>query len=126
MSLAGSRCSGFTLIEVLVGLAIVAIALVALSRSAAVSSSSATELKLRALAGFVAENRMGELEARRAWPAPGVTEGLERQANVDFRWRMEVLATPHPLLRRVELQVLDPDDPAHVLRRLVGLLPRER
>jgi general secretion pathway protein I len=108
-----------------VALAIAAIALAAVSRSAAVSSDSATEIKLRALAGFVAENRLGELDARRAWPPVGVSEGRERQADLDFPWRVEVFATQHPLLRRVEVQVLDPSDRTHVLRTLVGILPRE-
>jgi general secretion pathway protein I len=98
---------------VLVALAIAAIALAAVSRSAAVSSASATE------------NRLGELDARRAWPPVGVSEGLERQAGLDFPWRTEVFATQHPLLRRVEVQVLDPTDRTHVLRTLVGVLPRE-
>ena len=125
MSLGGSASRGFTLIEVLVALAIVAIALAAVSRSAALSSGSAAEIKLRALAGFVAENRLGELDARRAWPPVGVTEGLEREADIDFPWRIEVFATQHPLLRRVEVQVFDPGDRSHVLRTLVGVLPRE-
>ena len=106
-------------------LAIAAIALAAVSRSAATSSASASEIKLRSLAGWVAENRLGELEARRAWPPVGVSEGFERQAGIDFPWRIEVFATQHPLLRRVEVQVLDPADSAHVLRTLVGVLPRE-
>ena len=121
-----SRSSGFTLVEVLVALAIVAIALAAVSRSAATSSTTAAEVKLRALAGFVAENRLGELEARRAWPAVGVSEGIERQAGIDFPWRIEVFATQHPLLRRVEVQVGDPAGRMQVLRTLVGVLARER
>ena len=125
MRLGGSRSRGFTLIEVLVALAIAAIALAAVSRSGAVSTSSATEIKLRALAGFVAENRLSELEARRAWPPVGVSEGRERQAGIDFPWRIEVFATQHPLLRRVEVQVTDPGSDTHVLRTLVGVLPKE-
>jgi general secretion pathway protein I len=125
MCLAVSASRGFTLIEVLVALAIAAIALTAVSRSAAVSSTSAAEIRLRTLAGFVAENRLGELEARRAWPPVGVSEGLERQAGIEFPWRVEVFATQHPLLRRVEVQVVDPSNSAHVLRTLVGILPKE-
>ncbi len=60
-----------------------------------------------------------------AWPPVGVSEGRERQADLDFPWRVEVFATQHPLLRRVEVQVLDPSDRTHVLRTLVGILPRE-
>jgi general secretion pathway protein I len=123
--LGGSASRGFTLIEVLVALAIAAIALAAVSRSAAVSTASASEIKLRALAGFVAENRLGELDARRAWPPVGVSEGFERQAGIDFPWRVEVFATQHPLLRRVEVQVVDPGERTHVLRTLVGILPKE-
>ena len=121
-----SASRGFTLIEVLIALAIAAIALAAVSRSAALSSASAAEIKLRALAGYVAENRLGELDARRAWPPVGVTQGLERQADVEFPWRIEVFATQHPLLRRVEVQVFDPANQSQVLRTLVGILPRER
>jgi general secretion pathway protein I len=124
--LGASPSRGFTLIEVRIALAIAAIALAAVSRSAALSSASAAEIKLRALAGYVAENRLGELDARRAWPPVGVTQGLERQADVEFPWRIEVFATQHPLLRRVEVQVFDPANRSQVLRTLVGILPRER
>ena len=120
-----SRSCGFTLVEVLVALAILAVALAAAARSVALSTDSAIEHKQRVLAGLVAENRLGELVARRAWPGVGVTEGTERQAGVDFRWRAEVIATPHPGLRRVEIHVSDTTDPTHELRRLVGVLSRE-
>lgn len=119
------RGRGFTLVEVLVALAIVAIALAAASRSVALSSTSALDHKLRVLAGFVAENRMGEFSARRAWPGVGIAEGSESQAGIEFRWRAEVFGTPHPQLRRVEIQVMDPNDSSHELRRLVGVLARE-
>jgi general secretion pathway protein I len=123
--LGASRCSGFTLAEVLVALAIVAIGLIAAGRAVALSASAAGEVKLRVLAGFVAENRLSELAARRAWPAPGIYEGAEWQAGVEFAWRSEVSATPHPTFRRVEIRVTLPDARAHELRRLVGVLPKE-
>lgn len=109
----------------MVALAIVALALAAAGRAIALSTTAAGEMKLRVLAGWVAENRMGELSARRAWPALGTIEGAERQAGIDFPWRIEVLATPHPAFRRIEIRVARPDDPSHELRRLVGVLPRE-
>ncbi len=120
------RARGFTLIEVLIALVIIAVALAAAGRSAAISSVSAAEIKLRVLAGFVAENRMSELAARGGWLQVGTIEGSEQQAGIDFRWRIEILATPHPLFRRVEVSVLDPADDRHELRHLVGVLAREQ
>lgn len=120
-----SRTRGFTLVEVLVALAIVAIALAAASRSVALSSTSATELKLRVLAEFVAGNLMGGFVARGEWPATGATEGVERQAGVEFPWRVEIVSTPNPDLRRIEIRVLSPDGPPRELRRLVGVVAKE-
>jgi general secretion pathway protein I len=120
-----ARARGFTLVEVLVALAIVAIALAAASRSVAQSSTSATELKLRVLADFVAENLMSGFAARSAWPGTGATEGTERQAGVEFPWRVEIVSTPNPDLRRVEIRVLSPEDPPRELRRLIGVVAKE-
>jgi general secretion pathway protein I len=119
-----SKDRGFTLVEVLVALAIVAVALAAASRSVALSTDSAREHKLRVLSGVVAENRLAELTAQRAWPGIGLMDGTERQGGLDFRWHAEVFATPHPLLRRVEIRVSTADD-SHELRRLVGVLSRD-
>ena len=89
------------------------------------STLSAAETKSRVLGGFVAENLMGELAARRVWPAVGTTEGTQQQAGVEFRWSMQVITTPNPDLRRVEIRVLGPENPPHELRRLIGVLARE-
>ena len=113
---------GFTLVEVLVALAILAIALSAASRSVALSSVSAAEAKAHILAGFVARNRLSELSARQFWPPVGTTEGSEQQAGVDFAWQMSVSATPNPDLRRVEVRVLSTDVRPRELERLVGVV----
>jgi general secretion pathway protein I len=119
--LGASRSTGFTLVEALIALALLAIALAAASRAAGLSSTTASEAKLRLLADCVAENRMAELALRRPWPPLGALEGTEVQGGVEFAWRAEVLATPHPSLRRVEVRVARPPD-ARELRRLVGLV----
>jgi general secretion pathway protein I len=80
---------------------------------------------MRVLADFVAENLMSETVARSGWPGAGTTEGSAWQAGAEFPWRIEIVSTPNPDLRRVEIRVLSPDKPPRELRRLIGVVARE-
>lgn len=115
---------GFTLIEVLVALAIVAIALGAALRVAAQGTTDATELRARLLAGWVASNLLAEHAARGDWLPPGSLTGSQRQAKLEFSWREEVSATPNPAFRRVDVAVFFPAGGTHVAARLSGVLVR--
>lgn len=115
---------GFTLVEVLVALAIVSIALMASLRVAAGGTQSAAELRSRLFAGWVAENVLAEQRARALWLAPGVHQGSQRQGGVDFVWRAEVASTPNSAFRRVDVSVAAANADTHVLARLVGFLVR--
>ena len=99
---------GFTLLETLVALAIVAIALTSALRAMGATAQSAGELRDRTLALCVAQNRLAELRARRAWPPVGRSEGRAVQGVDTFVWRQQVGATPNPLFRRVEVRVSGP------------------
>jgi general secretion pathway protein I len=116
----GSRA--FTLIEVLVALAIVAVALAAGMRALAQTADGATTLKLRTLALWVAENRLAQAQLQTPWPAAGTSAGSELQANVQLDWRETVSATPNPAFRRIEIVVTQQDLPDYALARLVGYL----
>ncbi|NYT57763.1 type II secretion system minor pseudopilin GspI [Alcaligenaceae bacterium] len=63
--------AGFTLIEVLIALAIVSIALAATIRALGVSASGAQSMQERSLALQAAENKLAELRLVRAVPPPG-------------------------------------------------------
>lgn len=115
-------CRGFTLIEILVALAILAIALAATQRATSGALGNAYELRQRLLASWVAENRLAELRAMRTLPALGEMAGEERQAGMDFHWRINVSATPNAAIRRVEIRVLAGANDAHALSTLVGYL----
>jgi len=112
----------FTLIEVLVALAIVAVALAAGMRALAQTADGATTLKLRTLALWVAENRLAEAQLQTPWPSAGTSAGSELQANVQLDWRETVSATPNPAFRRIEIVVTQQDLPDYALARLVGYL----
>lgn len=100
-----ARGAGFTLIEVLIALAIVAIALLAALRAAGQSTANVGELRSRLLAGWVAENLLAEHRARGDWLPIGTARGGQQEGGTEFIWRKEVLATPNAAFRRVDVFV---------------------
>lgn len=116
---------GFTLIEVLVALAIVAIALLAGLRAAGTMAQTNAELKLRLLAQVSAENRIAELRAARAFPAIGSRTVACPQGRLPLECVEEAKATPNPLFRRIEVRVYVGAERDHTLAELIGILPRE-
>ena len=116
------RTRAFTLIEVLVALAILAVALAAGMRSVAQSADGATSLRMRTLALWVAQNRLAQAQLADPWPARGVANGDETQAGTHLAWRETVSDTPNPAFRRIEIVVSEPGVPDYALARLVGYL----
>lgn len=111
---------GFTLIEVLVALAVVAVALSAGMRALAQGADGATSLKARTLALWVAENRLARAQLADPPPAAGMTNGDETQAGVTLAWRQTVSVTPNPAFRKIDIVVTEPAQPDYALARLGG------
>ena len=99
---------GFTLIEILVALTILAIALAAAVRAASVATDSAQETRLRMLATWIAQNRVAELQATNVFPSAGTVSGRSSMAGVEFEWQQLTSETPNAAFRKVELKVLRP------------------
>jgi general secretion pathway protein I len=116
---------GFTLIEVLVALAIVALALLAAIRAAGSMAQTNAELKLRLLAQLSADNRIAELRAAGAFPPIGTRTSACPQGDARLECVEEVKSTPNPLFRRVEVRVFAAGE-REVLAELVGVLPQRR
>ncbi|MEO8848550.1 MAG: type II secretion system minor pseudopilin GspI [Casimicrobiaceae bacterium] len=113
---------GFTLVEILVALAIVAIALSAGMRALTQAADGATTLKARTLALWVAQNVLARAELAQPSPPPGASGGEETQAAARFVWRATITPTPNPAFRRIEIVVATPDAPDYALAQLSGYL----
>ena len=114
MKFARNHQAGFTLVEVLVALAILSIALAATMRASAMATTTANEIKIKTYATWVAQNQIAELTARKAFPATGETSGLAVMAGVNFQWRQTSNDTPNKDFRKVEIAVsLVGDDHKH-------------
>lgn len=120
----GGPAGGFTLIEILVALVILAVALAATMRAAGVATDGALETRQRLLATWAAENRVAELRARQVFPAPATTRLAAEQGGLALAIEEIVSETPNPTIRRVELAVADARDPARVLARLTAHVAR--
>ena len=103
-----AKISGFTLIEVLIALAILAIALTAAVRAASVATDSANETKLRTLATWIAQNRIALVSTSAVFPPVGESNGRETMANIEFAWKQKISNTPNTAFRKIEVQVLRP------------------
>lgn len=120
MSVTPDRAAGFTLIEILIAVAILAVALAATTRAASVATDGAFETRHRLLATWAAQNRVAELRARRIFPPAATTRLEARQGGLALVIEETVADTPNPTIRRVELSVADARDPGRTLARLTA------
>ncbi len=111
---------GFTLVEVLVALTIVAVALMASLRAVGAMSNGAFDLRQRTLAQWSAENRLAQIRVQAEWPAVGKRGFDCPQGEVALTCVEEVFATPNASFRRVEVSVFPTGGAQVRLARLVG------
>lgn len=116
------RAAGFTLIEILIALAIVAIGLAAALRTSSLGTDGVREYRQRLLASWLADNLAAERAARGDWPNVGDTGSEESMAGERFVVRASVKSTPNPHFRRLDIEVAAADAPEHRLRHLAIFL----
>jgi len=97
---------GFTLLEVLVALAVLAIAMGAIIHAATQSINTTATLRDRTFAGWVALNQINALLLEpEPWPEEGSRKGNAELAIRVWRWEARFYKTDDPDLRRLELAV---------------------
>lgn len=100
------RSRGFTLIEVLVALGVVALTLTTGLQASSALTRTAERQTEQWLATVCAENALTTLRLQRQLPGTGDSESVCQQAGRSLRVRVSVLPTPNPNFRRVDATVL--------------------
>jgi general secretion pathway protein I len=101
----GGRRRGFTLLEILVALAVIAIALAAIVGETVQRLGNAARLTDRTLAHWVAMNQVTTQQLSTSWPAVGVTTGSVELANREWFWSLKISATEDADVRRIDVEV---------------------
>lgn len=98
------REGGFTLIEVMVALAILAVVAVAASRASSAYLNSVEVLRTRTLAHFVAQNAAADLRIQESWLTANSTQTMDAQGRA-WQVAMTVNSTLTPALKEVNISV---------------------
>jgi general secretion pathway protein I len=116
--------AAFTLIEVLVALAILAVVLGASIRASGVLTNGQTALRRHALADFSADNSMAlvRLEPQRA-DIPQTQIDCP-QADLQLTCTIRTSSTPNPAIRRIDVEVNALDAPGASLAHRVAFMSK--
>lgn len=116
---------GFTLVEVLVALAVVGIAMLALMSSAGHYTRQSAELRDRMIAGWVASDRLTRYRVAGEFPDASVESGRVEQAGEDWVWRAVITPAPgEDDMRRIDVTVAHASDPDASVVLLTGFVGR--
>ena len=124
MKATAMRARGFTLLEVLVALVIVGTALGAGLRAVGSLTANSDGLRAAMMATWSAENRLVQIRLGREFPEVGKRNFPCPQGELNLICEEEVLTSPNPQLRRIEVSVFDAERPTRRIVKLVQLVLR--
>jgi len=101
---------GFTLVEVLVALAIVSVGMLAVFKVIGDTANNVAYLRDRSFAAWIADNQLTELRLTGEMPSVDETRGQVEFAGRRWHWVQKVATTPVDGLRRVDVSVRREDD----------------
>jgi general secretion pathway protein I len=124
MSLSHPEISkGFTLLEVLVALVIVGTALGASLRAVGSLTQNSNDLRAAMMATWSAENRLSQIRLAHQWPELGLRKFNCPQGELLLLCEENVLTTPNPFFRRVEVSVFDAQQTERRIVKLIQVVP---
>ncbi|HEU5399334.1 MAG TPA: type II secretion system minor pseudopilin GspI [Gammaproteobacteria bacterium] len=117
-----ARQSGFTLIEVLVALAILALSLVAVIGAAGSSTRLSSGLRDRTFADWVALNELTTLRLAHTAPSDNSLNGDADMGDQKWHWTAKIGPTADPNLLRIDVDVANADKPDEVVESVTGFM----
>lgn len=102
---------GFSLIEVLVALALVATAITALLASATLMARQSGQLEQLSFASWAADNVLTELQLTEPYPAVGQRQGRGQLGPYPLHWNIVIQNTPEPGIRRIDVHMFAGETP---------------
>ena len=102
------RSGGFTLIEVMVALAIVGLSLGAVAASVSQMVDAATTMRERTYGSWIGQNKIAELRLANVVPEVSDTSGELEYAGIEWAWRANISETGVENLFRVDVTVSYP------------------
>ena len=116
------RASGFTLIEVLVALFIVALTLITGVKASSTLMQSAERQKSTLMAQLCIDNYLVAIRLSKQLPGVGEQVSVCQQASQNITLKALINTTPNPSFRRVDIQAFELGTPVLSVSTVLGLL----
>ena len=116
-----TRSRGFTLIEVMVALTIVALSLTAVAASMNQMIDAANAMRERTYASWIAQNKITEMRLANTVPEVSTTSGDVEYANSTWSWRVVVSETGIENFMRVDVSITHAESD-YVIRTVTGFI----
>jgi general secretion pathway protein I len=104
-----ARHLGFTLIEVIVALVVIALGMLGVIQAVSQTASNSGYLRDKSVAHWIAMNRLTEVRLQKTAPKIDKTSDEVEMADRHWKWTMEVTQTPVETIRRIDISVRPAD-----------------
>ncbi|MBD3609837.1 MAG: type II secretion system minor pseudopilin GspI [Gammaproteobacteria bacterium] len=119
-----NTAKGFTLLEVLIALAVLAVALGTMLVGVGQYASNAIHIKEKTLASWVARNIIVEWQLQKPWPGPSRKKDRVEMAGYQWLYNVKVSNTDDPWVRRIDVDVQLNENTDITLASYVGYLEK--
>ncbi len=113
---------GFTLLEVLVAMAILSLGMIAVFGAMSQSLSATTRLRDKTLAHWIAINQITELQVTGEYPGAGKRRDQVDMAKTEWIYDMKIADVPQIDMRRIDIAVSRADAPDDILATVIGFV----